>query len=39
MIELYTRTTPSGFKISIALEELARAYEVRFADHARWSTI
>jgi GST-like protein len=29
MIELYTWKTPNGFKVSIALEELGLAYEVR----------
>ena len=27
MIDLYTWTTPNGRKVSIMLEELARAYE------------
>lgn len=32
MIDLYTAATPNGFKISIALEELALPYEVRVVD-------
>ena len=34
MIRLYTSTTPNGRKISIALEELGLAYEVRKVDLA-----
>jgi glutathione S-transferase len=32
MIELYTAATPNGWKVSIALEELALPYEVRRID-------
>ena len=35
MITLYTWATPNGHKISIALEELGLAYEVRTVDIAR----
>lgn len=34
MIDLYTAATPNGFKASIALEELALAYEVHAIDLA-----
>ncbi len=35
MIDLYTAATPNGFKISIALEELALPYEVHKVDIRR----
>ncbi len=35
MIELYTASTPNGYKISIMLEELGEAYKVRPMDLAR----
>jgi GST-like protein len=35
MIELFTAATPNGYKISIALEELGLAYEIRVIDFTR----
>ena len=32
MIDLYTAATPNGYKISIALEELALPYELAVLD-------
>ncbi len=34
MIDLYTAATPNGFKVSIALEELALPYQVTALDFA-----
>lgn len=35
MIDLYTAATPNGYKVSIALEELALPYELRALDLAK----
>lgn len=32
MIDLYTSSTPNGWKVSITLEEMALAYEVHSID-------
>ena len=34
MIDLYTAATPNGYKVSIALEELERAYIDYLTDRA-----